>query len=76
MDDGLLTGYYCDAYADLHAKVNVSETPNLFKNEHLPVRGDSVRIIWSTTTTDDVGPSVTYENDIPKGVCLLVPPAK
>jgi predicted DCC family thiol-disulfide oxidoreductase YuxK len=68
VDDGLLTGRYRDPFANPH-ETKVVASPNLFESDSPPVRGDKVRIIWPAIT--DSEPSVTYESDIPDGVCLI-----
>jgi predicted DCC family thiol-disulfide oxidoreductase YuxK len=72
VDDGLLTGNYRDPFANPHeAKVaTTAASPNLFESNSPPIRGDKVRIIWPATI-EDIEPSVTYESDIPDGVCLI-----
>lgn len=69
VDDGKLTGNYRDPFANPH-ETKVATSPNLFKSDSPPVRGDKVRIIWPATT-DDSEPPVFYESDIPDGVCLI-----
>ena len=68
VDDGLLTGRYRDPFANPH-ETKVIASPNLFESDSPPVRGDKVRIIWPAIT--DSEPSVTFESDIPDGVCLI-----
>jgi predicted DCC family thiol-disulfide oxidoreductase YuxK len=82
VDDGVLTGTYRVPFADPHAEV-VTADVDPFRGENSPVRGDAVRIIWppSTSTSastrgdaigaNDDGPSVSYDDEFPDGICLV-----
>ncbi len=75
VDDGVLTGSYRVPFSDPDAEAAASV--DLFRGENSPVRGDAVRVIWPTTsagedaTSADYGPSVSYDDEFPDGICLI-----
>jgi len=90
VNDGILTGMFHTPSSSSSSDAatttaNTTATVNLFQGENPPQRGDTVRIIWPTSTSSsssqttqqqqpqplEVEPSITYDEEFPNGLCLI-----